>query len=664
YMPNFQMAFTDTHLLPAGMNATYYLTPETACYYGNYMATYDGWDTGGAGPLQEWKIGRFYPFPQVPPQKGDTGNLAFGDFSFAPYLPSLTIKVSPVTSVPVSLGGAIWSGLSWPHLQLIQEDHSLPLSPYPKIRIPYYDLFVDGIEVASGPLGQLDGTQYYGRWWDNVSESWNVSGSRGLLRVHMPSLATISNWSTYEVNFNLGNHASIQPFIRSLVLPSNYSTGEKIILNVVPADGITIMTVEYSFNKGATWRAAEKTPAGYPLIAGAADQLDIRITGTDANGNIYKYTSPAAALSGQVKLSVAPQSVAGTPGQTVEIKGRLTTIEGTGLKGLAVSLSDGNNLQYTSPDESGNFSFAYQITTVPQDLVITSAAAGVYKAESVHVLISGANAAVPVSTSLGMVNFTTSSGTITDLINVPPDGMQCPADGLIFPYGMFSYNIEGLAPSATAYVTITTPTPIPMGSTVFKCQNGNLVDFSQFAQQPDPNTFILTLKDGGQGDADGVANGTIVDPCGMAFADTSRHRSSSAQIPRVQGPAPIANVVIQSASLSAAKVAAGAMVTITAEVANKGTADGITQIKLYVNGEEEAHQGVSVKSGGAKSVVFTVSRDEPGRYTVYVGSVSAGSFTVDEFVNPDLILYISLLLLLLALILGAAYIVRTRLQEY
>ncbi|MHB8086579.1 MAG: hypothetical protein ACYDHZ_12225, partial [Dehalococcoidia bacterium] len=96
----------------------------------------------------------------------------------------------------------------------------------------------------------------------------------------------------------------------------------------------------------------------------------------------------------------------------------------------------------------------------------------------------------------------------------------------------------------------------------------------------------------------------------------------------------------------------------------KGTADGITQIKLYVNGEEEAHQGVSVKSGGAKSVVFTVSRNEPGRYTVYVGSVAAGSFTVSDFVDPNIVLGISLMLLLIAIILGAAYILRARQQEY
>ena len=111
--------------------------------------------------------------------------------------------------------------------------------------------------------------------------------------------------------------------------------------------------------------------------------------------------------------------------------------------------------------------------------------------------------------------------------------------------------------------------------------------------------------------------------------------------PLAQGPAAIANIAVQSASLSTAKVAPGAPVTVTANVANKGTADGSAQIKLYVNGQEEAHQGVTLSSGSRTPVKFTVSRDEPGTYSVYVGSIPAGTFEVDQFADPNLILYIS-----------------------
>ncbi|MGA2158438.1 MAG: choice-of-anchor U domain-containing protein [Dehalococcoidia bacterium] len=275
-------------------------------------------------------------------------------------------------------------------------------------------------------------------------------------------------------------------------------------------------------------------------------------------------------------------------------------------------------------------------------------------------LISGATTG-SVNTSLGTVNFTTSAGSISGLTNIPSDRMPCSAGGFIFPYGMFSYSITNLAPGATVIVTITTPIAVPMGSKIFKCQNGNLTDFSANSIQIDSNTFRLTITDGGPGDADGVANGTIVDPCGPAFSDTgNHHRGSTPQAMAPQGPAPIANIAVQSASLSTAKVAPGAPITITADVANKGTANGSTQVKLYVNGQEEAYQGVTLSSGGNTPVKFTVSRNEPGSYSVYVGSMPAGTFEVDRFADLNLILYISGVLLLFALAGGIIFMAMRR----
>ncbi|MHB8086483.1 MAG: alpha/beta hydrolase domain-containing protein, partial [Dehalococcoidia bacterium] len=163
---------------------------------------------------------------------------------------------------------------------------------------------------------------------------------------------------------------------------------------------------------------------------------------------------------------------------------------------------------------------------------------------------SGSGGGAPsasINTAGGVVSFSINGGGITGLTNIPATSLPCSAGGFIFPFGMFSYNIVGLPAGGTSFVTIHTTTPMPMGSKVFKCLNGSLVDFTQYVQQPDPNTFILTLKDGGQGDSDGQANGTIVDPCGPAFMDTSPHQSSAPQVPTVaQGPAPIANIAVQS----------------------------------------------------------------------------------------------------------------------
>ena len=131
--------------------------------------------------------------------------------------------------------------------------------------------------------------------------------------------------------------------------------------------------------------------------------------------------------------------------------------------------------------------------------------------------------------------------------------------------------------------------------------------------------------------------------------------SSSGGITVWQEPMHISNVVVQTASLSTDKVAPGAPVTVTASVANTGTADGSSQIKLFVNGQEEAHQGVTLSSGSSNPIKFTVSRDEPGTYSVYVGSIPAGSFVVDQFADPNIILYISGALLLFALAGGVIF---------
>jgi hypothetical protein len=122
----------------------------------------------------------------------------------------------------------------------------------------------------------------------------------------------------------------------------------------------------------------------------------------------------------------------------------------------------------------------------------------------------------------------------------------------------------------------------------------------------------------------------------------------------------LSNIYVKSASLSASKVLPGTPVTVTAGIANRGTVNGSTGIKLYVNGEEDSSQGVTVESGGIRPVYFTVSRNEPGTYTVHIGGIQAGSFTVDEGIDPNIILFISLSLLALFLISVLANILSRR----
>lgn len=138
---------------------------------------------------------------------------------------------------------------------------------------------------------------------------------------------------------------------------------------------------------------------------------------------------------------------------------------------------------------------------------------------------------------------------------------------------------------------------------------------------------------------------------------TGTGSSSTFAIPS-QPPVSLPNIYVQSASLSASRVGPGSPVTVTASVANRGTVNGSTHLKVFVNGREEASCGVMVNSGSNRQVSFTVNRNEPGTYNVYVGGTHAGSFTVDNSVDSNTVLFISFALVLAALVLGAVYLFR------
>ncbi len=267
-----------------------------------------------------------------------------------------------------------------------------------------------------------------------------------------------------------------------------------------------------------------------------------------------------------------------------------------------------------------------------------------------------------IGTNLGTVNFNIDTGSISNLTRVRVTDTRCstPA-GYDFPYGLFSFKINDLTIGQTVRITIKFPRYLPTNVKYYKCINGKMVDCTRIMTRLNDHTLALNITDGGFGDADGLANGTIVDPGGPVEPVAAATVYGQGTIPAVTQQAPIAlpAISIKSASLSATKVTPGTPVTVTANVANTGTSNGTTSIKVYVNGQEESSQGVTVSSGGSTPLTFTVSRNEPGTYTVYVGGTSAGSFTVDQFADGT-ILFISGAMILFALVIGVIFVTRRR----
>ncbi|MGA2157606.1 MAG: choice-of-anchor U domain-containing protein [Dehalococcoidia bacterium] len=282
-----------------------------------------------------------------------------------------------------------------------------------------------------------------------------------------------------------------------------------------------------------------------------------------------------------------------------------------------------------------------------------------------ELVLTPSETTTPITGPGGTVTFTTGSGGISGLTALPVDACSTLTAPVAFPYGIFSFNIVGIAPGATVPVTINLPLPIAGNVQYWKCGGASgWVDVTSLVTYiPGDTKLILNLTDGGLGDADHLANGRIVDPGGPAFILSGSRKSSSGYIALPQQPVALPSLAVQTAALSASKVDPGMPVTVTATVANKGAAEGSIRLQLLVNSREEASQLVTVVKGGSTPVKFTIVKDEPGTYTVYVGGITAGSFTVNDWVNPDKILFISSGLLFCALLVGL-YIAWRRQRYY
>jgi len=71
----------------------------------------------------------------------------------------------------------------------------------------------------------------------------------------------------------------------------------------------------------------------------------------------------------------------------------------------------------------------------------------------------------------------------------------------------------------------------------------------------------------------------------------------------------------------------GEAATITVTVTNTGGREGIYIAVLEINGAREKAQAVTLAAGNSLEATFTVSREEPGNYTVKINGLE-GSFTV------------------------------------
>ena len=126
----------------------------------------------------------------------------------------------------------------------------------------------------------------------------------------------------------------------------------------------------------------------------------------------------------------------------------------------------------------------------------------------------------------GTATFSTDAGQFADINGMDENSLPQEAEdnkpgGLTLPHGLFNFTITGLTPGQSVTLTVTLPSPVPMGSLWWKVNltAGNNSWYSiPIGDDDGDNVVTITLTDGGLGDNDGLANGVIVDPSGIGTA--------------------------------------------------------------------------------------------------------------------------------------------------
>lgn len=100
-------------------------------------------------------------------------------------------------------------------------------------------------------------------------------------------------------------------------------------------------------------------------------------------------------------------------------------------------------------------------------------------------------------------------------IAVVPDLPHAPKD---LPFGLISLKIKVFQPGETAKLKIYLSEPVPLWSKWFTYdpENGWADHSALMELEKDGYSLTLYLKDGGQGDGDGLENGVIIDPSGLS----------------------------------------------------------------------------------------------------------------------------------------------------
>ena len=299
---------------------------------------------------------------------------------------------------------------------------------------------------------------------------------------------------TQNANGNPANVAS-----DTTIALSSTSHSGKFSLSKSPWSDAVSLTISAGSNSVSFYY--KDTIAGTPTITAAENPSEGWIDATQqetvnlATVSIMITSSPAG--SGFVKVDgsaiTTPQAFTWAVGSTHTLEALSPVGGGAGIQYLWSSWSDGGGQTHT-----------YNTPSSPDTVAANYATQ------------------MMTSTGSGITYLETGNCTLTDVSAV--DEASLPAEGkpnLNFPHGFFSFVIEGVQSGGSAVVTITLPSPAPVGTQYWKYGPTPDDHTPHWYQLPmgdndGDSTITITLVDGGLGDDDLTANGVIVDQGGPA----------------------------------------------------------------------------------------------------------------------------------------------------
>ena len=308
--------------------------------------------------------------------------------------------------------------------------------------------------------------------------------------------------------------------------------------NIVATNSVTVSSAPIFITTATSSTVPSISAGSVNLCSSPAACLDLSVfnpasitltgSGTISSGSGTISSGSGAVTLGNISATI---NLSATSGNTFTLNGAATLTNGATnlgwvqVSGTPVTLSDPAALAPTfvvpTVAASGaeitfaQMTLAVDGTTVATPVKVTASGNGISNFPNASLTFKSAT-----SDNLGI---NVANGAVTSLNPVDPttltNTLHKPSD---IKYGLIDTQIKVAHPGDSATVTVFLPAPAPAG---YKWYKYNPVrgwfDFSDNAVfNADRTQVSFTLVDGGLGDDDGIANGVIVDPAGLAMGVT------------------------------------------------------------------------------------------------------------------------------------------------